>query len=376
MQATLRIAFIKSGDFSHVNARVLDMLHAHFPEAIVDVFDTQELPACRGRWLPVFGLQALLHYGPKACRGLSAVRRYAQRTPAFFAAVRSQLTKRLQSHKYGFTIQTQSIVDASQPGVPHFVYTDHTHQTNLYYPGFDPADLYSAEWLARENSIYANARVIFTMSPHVSRSLVEQYGTDVSRVQCVGIGSNTEAPREELLDNARYARKEIIFVGIDWTRKGGPQLVQAYEKVLRQHPDAKLTVIGCSPSIDLPNCRVLGRLPLDQVGQHYRHASVFCMPTRNEPFGIVFLEAFAHRLPVVASNIGALPSLIQEGASGYMVPPDDIDCLAARLIELISNPEKSRSFGNAGYQYVTANFTWERTGRLISERIRREIGDA
>jgi glycosyltransferase involved in cell wall biosynthesis len=369
-----RIAFIKTGDFSHINTKVLEMLHSRFPEAIVDVFDTGHLPVCRAHWLPMLGLQALMQYGLKACRGRSSVRRYAQRTTGFFAATRAQLTKRMRSHKYAFTLQTQSVVDASQAGTPHFVYTDHTHLTNMYYPGFDPADLYSAKWLAKERSIYANANVIFTMSPHVSTSLMEQYGADVSRVQCVGIGSNAEIPREESLDTARYARKEIIFVGIDWVRKGGPQLVKAFAKVLQQHPDAKLTIIGCSPTIDLPNCRVLGRLPLDQISQHYRQASVFCMPTRNEPFGVVFLEAFAHRLPIVASNIGALPSLIQEGSSGYMVPPDDVDGLAARLSELISDPEKCRAFGTAGYQYTTANFTWERTGHLMSERIRREIG--
>ncbi|MEP7297097.1 MAG: glycosyltransferase family 4 protein [Burkholderiales bacterium] len=368
-----RIAFIKTGGFSHINDRVFAMLRTRFPGAEIDVVDTNELPVWGRFGLPAMAINVLLQYGIKRCRNTSSIKRYGQRTTGFFDTVRSQLRARLGRGNYLFTIQTQSMIDASQPGTPHFIYTDHTHLTNLYYVGFDRTDLYATEWLAKEREIYENASTVFTMSSHVSRSLCEQYGIDESRIERIRVGSNIDIPPAETLPPERYAGKRILFVGIDWERKGGPQLIEAFKQVLQRHPDALLTIIGCSPVVDVANCKVLGRLPLKEVSQHYLDSAVFCLPTRNEPFGIVFLEAFAHRMPIVSSDIGALPDIVQNGVSGYMVPPDDIDALAEKLIELIASPDKCKEFGQAGFDHFRTNFTWENTGRLLEDRIRQEI---
>ncbi|MEP6876066.1 MAG: glycosyltransferase family 4 protein [Burkholderiales bacterium] len=368
-----RIAFIKTGGFSHINDRVASMLRARFPDAELDIVDTNTLPVWGRLQLPQMAVGVLREYGLGRCRSTASIRRYGQRTTGFFEAVRSQLRALLAGSDYLFTVQSQSMIDASQPGTPHFVYTDHTHLTNLYYPAFDRADLYAAEWVAKERTIYENARTVFTMSSHVSRSLREQYGIDDSKIERIRIGSNIDIPPEESLREERFTAKRILFVGIDWERKGGPQVVEAFRKVLKQHPDARLTVVGCSPRIDLAQCEVLGRLPLAEVSTHYLASTVFCLPTRNEPFGIVFLEAFAHRLPIVSTDVGALPDIVQNGVSGYLVPPDDNDRLAAMLGALFSSPDRCRQFGQAGFEHLLSQYTWDNTGRLMAERISGEI---
>jgi hypothetical protein len=65
---------------------------------------------------------------PARWRRFAAI--YGRRTPRFFDASRREIQRLLAPHRYDFTLQTQSIEDASQPGVPHFIYTDHTHLTN------------------------------------------------------------------------------------------------------------------------------------------------------------------------------------------------------------------------------------------------------
>jgi glycosyltransferase involved in cell wall biosynthesis len=173
------------------------------------------------------------------------------------------------------------------------------------------------------------------------------------------------------LSDARYASRRILFVGIDWERKGGPLLVKAFRKVLGLMPDARLTIVGCSPKIDVPNVEVLGRLPLDELGAQFRRAAVFCMPTQNEPFGVVFLEAFEYRLPVIATNIGAVPDVVQEGVSGYMVETGDVDALADRLCRLLASPRLCKQFGESGHAHMIARYTWQSTGRRIANAIRR-----
>lgn len=364
------IAFIKIGDFSQINAGVCAVLAREFPELTLHVIDVNDLVQSPPRLLSHWG-SALAEYGLRAASSKWALESCAQRTPRYFKAARALLSKALSRRRYQFTFQTQSLFDASQPSTPHFIYTDHTHLTNLYYPSFDRSKLFSPRWIALERTIYHNATLNFTMSSHVTRSLIEQYGCDPSKIECVAIGSNVASPNEHGLSDARYASRRILFVGIDWERKGGPLLVRAFRKVLDLMPDAQLTIVGCSPTIDVPNCEVLGRLPLNELGAHYGRSAVFCMPTQNEPFGVVFLEAFEHRLPVVATNIGALPDVVQEGVSGYLVETEDVDALADRLHRLLRSPELCKRFGKSGYAHVQSRYTWQATGRRIAHAIRR-----
>jgi glycosyltransferase involved in cell wall biosynthesis len=370
-----RIAFLHSGKFSHINTAVAALLHRHFTGARIDAFNTQTLRVWSRLNRPRMAWNALVEYGPRRAGTFASIRRYGQRTPRFFESSRWEIRRLLASHPYDFTLQTQSIEDASQPGTPHFVYTDHTHLANTYYPDFDAGDLCSPAWIEKERSTYRNARVVFTMSSHVTRSLIEHYQIDPSKIECVGVGANVAVPDAGTLPDERYARKRILFVGVDWERKGGPQLLEAFKIVRRTHPDATLTVIGCSPRIDVPGCTVLGRVPLEKMGEHYRSASLFCMPTRNEPFGVVFLEAFAYRLPTIASDLGALPDLIDDGVNGYRVPLDDVSQLSDRLSSLLGSPRCCKRLGEAGFERVSRGYTWEIVGQRMAARIRQELAD-
>ncbi len=129
----------------------------------------------------------------------------------------------------------------------------------------------------------------------------------------------------------RYKNKIILFVGIDWERKGGPDLFEAFKEIVKKHPDAKLVIIGASPKIKNANCQVLGKIPLEKVPGYYKNAAVFCMPTKREPFGLVYLEAMLYKLPVVATNIGAIPDFIQNDKNGYLVEPGDVQGIISAI---------------------------------------------
>jgi glycosyltransferase involved in cell wall biosynthesis len=269
---------------------------------------------------------------------------------------------------YAFSLQTQSLFNAGVPSLPHFVYTDHTHLVNLSYPTFREVDLFTPSWIACEKRIYQSARRVFTMSNHVRRSVIEQYEIRPEKVTTIGAGSHaagTEWPRS--LES--FAAQNILFVGVDWERKGGPQLVEAFRKVLKIYPKATLTIVGCSPDLHVPNCTVVGRVPLEEVDSWYAKASVFCMPTWVEPFGIAFVEAHLHRLPVVAPALGALPDIVQSGHSGILVPPGDIDRLAEAIMELLESPSKSLAYGAAGYASASTKFTWNSVGNRLRHAI-------
>jgi glycosyltransferase involved in cell wall biosynthesis len=125
--------------------------------------------------------------------------------------------------------------------------------------------------------------------------------------------------------------------------------------------------------VDVPNCDIIGRIPLAQVGDYYRRASIFCLPTKLEPFGIVFLEAFSYKLPIVATNVGAIPDFVVPGENGYLVVSGESKTLAAALLELLDDPEQCRTFGEKGYKLVQENYTWDKVGSRMREQIMADL---
>lgn len=361
-----KAAFIKYGSFSHINKSVLDELKKNFPDVAFDVFDLVPDKYSIDTALSV--LYGVAEYGRDILFGPKKLLQTFNRTAYFFNRRREILLNSIKGEKYLFTFQTQALFDASLTGTPHFLYTDHTHLENLRYPGYDRR-LLVGKWTNLEKQAYNNASLVFTMSSNISRSLINDYGSDPSKVVCVYGGSNVRVSEQENFDQDRYKRKNILFVGLDWERKGGPVLVEAFKKVLKVHPDATLTIVGCKPEVDVQNCQVLGRIDLKEVKAHLNRASVFCLPSRLEPFGIAFLEAMAHKLPVVATSIGSIPDFIHEGRNGYLVEPDNSDQVADSLINLLASEEKCRNFGEYGNRLFHERYTWENTGRSMSENI-------
>ncbi|WP_099824032.1 glycosyltransferase family 4 protein [Oceaniglobus indicus] len=313
-------------------------------------------------------------YAPDLIRGRKALKYAAFRTPWIFRWIKREMAQCVSARDYAFSIQLQSLFDASVPGLPNFVYTDHTHLENLRFDGFTPADLYSRAWIDCERSIYHNATTVFTWSSNVSRSLHVDYDMPENRVECVYTGSNSAIPPPSPDDTGRYARKNILFVGVDWDRKGGPVLIKAFRRLRDRHPDARLTLVGDVPDLgDIPGVDVRGRVPLEDLPAIYGAASIFCMPTRLEPFGNVFVEAMWQHLPVVATRVGALPDIVEDGLNGFLVTPEDDAALADRLCALLDDPARCAAFGAAGRARAEARYDWPLVAGRIRKRIEAEI---
>lgn len=372
------VAFVHSGSFSHANQSLLHALKRQFANEPLfqDVrFDVLDLmPIVRSS--REIMLANLLHVYREFGRDILTKRQSFMR--AFYGTTylfrkRSQLATRFVAEEPRlFSIQTQSLFNAATPGTPHFLYTDHTVLANLHYPDVSSLEDVgvSKKWMRLEKTLYHNTTVNFTMSNNISRSIVSDYGCASEQVVRAYAGGNIgdASPHSD----QAYASKNILFVGVDWERKGGPELAEAFKLVRRKHPDAQLTVVGCSPQIDLPGCRIVGRIPKADVAKYYEEAAIFCMPTRREPFGFVFLEAMQHGLPLVATNIGAIPDFLESGRNGFLVEPDDITGLANALCQLLDDPEKCRAYGQHSAQIVQP-YQWDNVAHIMKETIQQHI---
>lgn len=362
------IAFIST--YTHPSRDSMEqMVRDSFPEYRVEDISIQKLIKRHRGWI-VPNLIALLHeYPGSLVSGSKHARGNYKKTTYLFRKLHQAMREVIDPARHVFSFQTQSMYDTSVPGVPHFLYTDHTHLSNLSSPDFDRRKLRPEAWIRLERTVYENAAVVFTRSSDVSADLCKHYGIPAEKVVCARFGTNARIDPGFAPANDGYSNQRILFIGRDWERKGGPALLLAFAEARKIHPAAELVIVGAKPEVSMPNCRVLGDLPMDQLSALYASASIFCVPSLSEPFGVVFLEAMMHRLPVIASRIGALPDMVCEGVTGRLVTSNDPEALTRALVELLSDPGLCRKMGEAGYDHAVRNYTWQNVGETVRASI-------
>lgn len=223
-----------------------------------------------------------------------------------------------------------------------------------------------------EKGLYERLDLIFTMSHWLKESFVKDFGVDEGKVIPVYAGINF--PEIERFPQRAYESRNFIFVGKDFERKGGKELLRAFSRVRSSFPDATLTIIG--PSLrDLPdgviNPGFVSKKSgegLAELARYYLHSRAFVMPTRYEPFGIAFAEAMAHGLPCVGTRNCAVPELIEHNETGFLVDVGDEKGLADCMIELLESEDLCQRFGKKGFERYQRDFRWS----SVTEKIVRE----
>jgi glycosyltransferase involved in cell wall biosynthesis len=212
------------------------------------------------------------------------------------------------------------------------------------------------------------------MSEYLRQSFINDFDVPPERVKSIGAGVNLEKI-PEYFPNKNYERKEILFIGIDFARKGGWELLTAFKAVCEKHPTAKLHIVGpreLAIPIELQNgvtyhgfLRKADPVDCAKLEQLFRDCSLFVMPSLYEPFGIAPLEAMVYQLPCVVTNAWALKEMVAAGRTGELCEYKSVEDIAVKLTKLLDDPNLLRTMGEAARQHVLNYYTWEKVvGRL------------
>ncbi len=148
--------------------------------------------------------------------------------------------------------------------------------------------------------------------------------------------------------------------------KGHTDLLHAFQKAAAAHPDLRLLVAGEGAlRNDLEDLAdrlgISGRVQFlgwrDDTAELLEVADLFLLASHNEGLGLVLVEAMAKRLPVVATAVGGVPEVVDDGQTGLLVPPRSPDALARALGELAADPDRRRRMGEAGYRRAVGRFS-------------------
>lgn len=168
-------------------------------------------------------------------------------------------------------------------------------------------------------------------------------------------------------------------------RKGIRFLLEAGAQLKPHFPDLKIVVAGdgferpelVRLAIELgiaSDVTFLGWVPNTELPRYYRAAAVSVIPSLEEGFGIPAAEAMGCEVPVVASDAGGLPEVVEDGVTGLVVPRGDASALAGAIASLLADPQLQRRMGQAGRERALRLFDWDRTAQQFEE-LYREIAN-
>jgi glycosyltransferase involved in cell wall biosynthesis len=184
-----------------------------------------------------------------------------------------------------------------------------------------------------------------------------------------GVSSGRLAAAEPL--GMPLPRRYLLNVATYEAKKGQSYLVEAFSRLAASHPDLHLVVAGRGAGAYDDIARQVARLgltarvallrdvPHREVGAMFAGATLFCLSSLQEPFGIVLLEAGVFGLPVVATRVGGVPEIVRDGTDGLLVPGADAAQLATAITALLADPERARALGASLRDRVRREFGWE-----------------
>ena len=185
-----------------------------------------------------------------------------------------------------------------------------------------------------------------------------------------GIDQHFFSPAPAGAQDDPASQQRILFLANISARKGIFDLLRAFETVQARFPEAELWIAGVGE--DLERCRAmasslrscsriqfLGRKTRAETVELFRRASVFCLPSHGEPYGMTVAEAMSCGVPVVVTSAGGVQHLVDEGG-GMRVPVQSPDALADALCALLADPERRRAMGAHNRAKVLNSMTWDR----------------
>jgi glycogen synthase len=240
-------------------------------------------------------------------------------------------------------------------------------------------------WIEK-TAVEAADRVI-AVSGKMREDILEHFAVHPDKVVVIHNGIDPDrfrrTERRDALAKYGVVEPYVLFVGRITDQKGIFHLLDAAGRL-----PAGVQVVLCASAPDTPEIEqrlrralpahpnvhwIDAMIPIDELVQLYSAASVFACPSVYEPFGLINLEAMACETAVVASAVGGILEVVEDGKTGILVPPGRPDELASALRRLLEDPDQARAMGEAGRRRVEERFSWtsvaERTERVYADAV-------
>lgn len=209
---------------------------------------------------------------------------------------------------------------------------------------------------------------IFVHGHTLKDTLVEKYNVPSWKVHVIPMGEHEVTPftkhrREEL----ETSDPMVLFFGRIHRYKGLDCLIQAEPLITRKIPDTRIVIAGTGEDFEKYREMIAGReafevynyrIPYEEGALLFQQSKVVALPYIEASQSGVIPTAYGFKKPVVATNVGGLPEIVDDGRTGYIIPPRDPAALAEAIVDLLENPERCRLMGEQAYIKLKTDMAW------------------
>lgn len=217
-----------------------------------------------------------------------------------------------------------------------------------------------------QKDIYFSATNSFFMGKWVENEMKKIYPEISDKFLSVGGGINKEFISG--LNNKNLKKKIILFIGIDFDRKGGKIVIDAFKILKRKMNDVKLVIAGPQKESlaveNIENIEVLGNVDRKRLSEIFSMASVFCMPSEFEAYGLVFPEALSFGVPCIGRDDYEMKYFIEDGKNGYLLKKDDPNILSDMMYKALNN-DKMKIYVEKQAEHIKEEYSWDRVANDI-----------
>ena len=220
-------------------------------------------------------------------------------------------------------------------------------------------------------------------SDWAAQSAISDLGADPAKVHVVPFGANlefvpTEAEVKQLIAKRQLDSCQLLFLGMDWQRKGGPIAVRVATRLNEGGLKTRLVVAGCQPTEDLPDfVRRVGfvskstRDGARRISELLADSHFLILPSRAEALGIAIAEASAHGVPSLAARTGGIPTVLHDGLNGQTFPLDaSPDDYADFVLQCFRDPHRYSTLAVSAYHEFSSRLNWDTAGSRVANLLR------
>jgi glycosyltransferase involved in cell wall biosynthesis len=233
-----------------------------------------------------------------------------------------------------------------------------------------------------ERAAAREAALVLAPSNYSAEQIARLYGIAAPRIRMVPPGFDVERWQKALASAAPAAPAApvILCVGHMYPRKNHAGLLRAVATLRSRIPDFGVRIVGDGPEkprllhlaaeLDLGGkVEFPGHLPFASLVEEFAHCDIFCLPSLQEGFGMVFAEAMTAGKPIVACNAGATPEVVIHGENGLLVPPGDDAALSDALATLLADPALRARLGDSNRKEAGRRFGLELAAERFMEAV-------
>ena len=233
-----------------------------------------------------------------------------------------------------------------------------------------------------EKAALDRCKLAIYSSEWAAKTALDNYDVKRSKVKIVPFGANINCDRdfddiERIVDSRPSNKCKLLFLGVDWIRKGGSIALDVAKELNKWGLDTELTVVGCQPIIkgELPSyVRTLGYISkatkegLLQINRLLAESHFLILPSKSEAFGVVFCEANSFGTPCIATNVGGIPTIIRDSINGKLFSKDaDVAEYCHYIFNLLSNYSHYRELALSSFKEYQSRLNWSVAGKNVKK---------